>query len=906
MSPPLSGSSPFILPFSHISEADVARVGGKGASLGAMASAGFPVPPGFCVTTEAFSGFVSGCAGLEALLEPLDALEPEDTEGAREFSQRVREYLVSQPFPEEIARPLLDAWRALGTEHGYAVRSSATLEDLPDASFAGQQDTYLNVRGERELLERVRACWASLFTERAVLYRRRHGYTSSVARLSVVVQRMVHPEVSGILFTADPVTGDRTVCSVDASYGLGEALVSGLVNADLYRVSKRTGEHLEVRVGDKAHAIYSLPGGGTEKREVSEALRCVRALSDTWLARLVELGRQVEARRGSPQDVEWGIADGELFLLQARPITSLFPLPEPRPRDTALHVYLSFSHLQVNTAPLPPLSLSLMPLLFALGKRTREEPSLLMVHAAGRAYVDLTPAMHHPFLARLFPRMLAGLVDPTLADRVRAVLARPEFHEGRGQVVASWGGVLSFVGPVLSGVASRLLLQEPVRARGDYERAMEAWAREYEGRLAAASPGLERLRVARQELCGFFPDVLLPLSLPILGAGMLSWRLLGGLMRGRVDARVVESLGRGLEGNVTTDMDLELGDIADLVREHPALEERLRRGEVAALAEACSRPGAERLDAAWRRFLSRYGSRCPGELDIALPRWEEDPSSLLNSLAGMLRAPRPGLHRDRHAAAVREAEQAATVVLEAAGRGIGGWLRHRLARALIARVRAYLALREHHKFFVVRLLMHLRRAVLEGAEVMVSRGLLASAGDVWLLELDELIAALADPAHGSLRERVERRRAEQARYAELSPPPVLTSDGEVPRAPVSTEALPPGVLAGVPVSSGMVEGVARVVRDPSSEVLHPGEILVTTFTDPGWTPLFLHAAGLVMEVGGLMTHGSVVAREYGIPAVVGVEGAVGRIQTGQRLRVDGERGFVTLLGPAEESAEVAA
>lgn len=900
-----SPPTPLILPFSQISEADVARVGGKGASLGAMASAGFPVPPGFCVTTEAFSRFLSGCAGLEALLQPLDALEPEDTQGARQLSQRLREHLEAQPFPEEIAQPLLAAWRALGAEHGYAVRSSATLEDLPDASFAGQQDTYLNVRGEQALLERVRACWASLFTERAVLYRRRHGYHSSAARLSVVVQRMVYPDVSGILFTADPVSGDRTVCSVDASYGLGEALVSGLVNADLYRVRKRTGELLEVRVGDKAHAIHSLPGGGTEKREVPQALRAARALNDRQLARLVELGRKVEEKRGSPQDVEWCIAGGELFLVQARPITSLFPLPEPRPRDTALHVYLSFGHLQANTAPLSPLSLSVFPLIIPLGKPSPEEPSAVVAHAAGRTYLDMTPALHHPLPARLLPQALASMVDPTLAERVRSVLARPEFRAGQGQVATSWGRILAFLAPILARLVGRLLLQDPRQARERYEEVLEAWSRQWEERLSAAPPGVERLRLARQALCRFFPEVMLRQSFPTLGVGVLSWRLLGRLMRGRVEARVVESLGRGLEGNVTTDMDLELGDIADLLREHPALVERLRQGEAAALTETGSQPGTERLGEAWRRFLSRYGSRCPGELDMALRRWEEDPSSLLTSLTGMLQEPQPGQHRSRHAAAVREAEQAATAILEAAGQGVGGWLRHRLVQALITRVRAYMALREHHKFFITRLLMQMRRAVLSAGEVAVARGLLGSAEDVWLLELDELMAALAAPAHSSLRERVEQRRREQARYAQLSPPPVLTSDGEAPRPPQSPQALPPGVLAGVAVSSGVVEGVARVVRDPTREVLRPGEILVATFTDPGWTPLFLHAGGLVMEVGGLMTHGSVVAREYGIPAVVGVEGALSRIKTGQRLRVDGERGHVTLLGPGEAYTGVA-
>ncbi|HYO71506.1 MAG TPA: PEP/pyruvate-binding domain-containing protein, partial [Archangium sp.] len=289
------GTEPLILPFEHVSVADLPRVGGKGANLGEMARAGFPVPPGFCVTTAAFDAFLAGSGELQALYAELEALDGKDVEAARRAAEATREVLGRAPVPQAVAQAVLTTWRALGTEASWAVRSSATAEDLPDASFAGQQDTYLNIRGAEALLDAVRRCWVSLFTDRAVLYRARSGFGHRAVKLSVVVQRMVLPEVSGILFTADPITGRRGTVSIDAGFGLGEALVSGLINADLYKVDKETGEILEVQVGDKALAIRPRPEGGTWEERLPEAVRGARALDDAALRELVAMGVRIEA-----------------------------------------------------------------------------------------------------------------------------------------------------------------------------------------------------------------------------------------------------------------------------------------------------------------------------------------------------------------------------------------------------------------------------------------------------------------------------------------------------------------------------------------------------------------------------------------------------------------------------------
>ncbi|WNG32835.1 phosphoenolpyruvate synthase [Archangium violaceum] len=895
-------SSRWVLAFEEPGGRALPVVGGKGASLGEMAGAGLPVPPGFCVTTVAFSSFLAGCPEAPELLAALDAVEPEDVEGVRRVGQRVRQRLSDVAVPEAVARAVVAAWRGLGTEHAYAVRSSATLEDLPDASFAGQQDTFLNVRGEQALLERVRGCWVSLFTDRAILYRRQHGYPSSAARLAVVVQRMVSPEVSGILFTADPLSGNRNVCSIDASYGLGEALVSGLVNADLYRARKATGEVLEVRLGDKAIALWPAPGGGTEQRPVPPEQGRARALDDATVARLVEVGRRIEVLRGGPQDIEWCLEGGQLYVVQSRPITTLYPVPEPAPSDGALHVYLSFGHAQVNTAVFPPMALCLPPLLLPFGRRRSDGGAELMVQAGGRLYVDLTPLLHRAPFSRLAPRLLDSVVIGT-AERLASIQSRPEFLEGRTRVAARLGPLVGALRPLFSRVRRRLLHAKPEEARAGLEAAMESRLGKWSRGFQELAPGAPRLRFFRQEVSTVFREVLLTEAAPAIASGLMSWKLVGTLVRGRVDERTLQAVVRGLEGNVTTDMDLALGDVADVARETPAVASRLRDATSASIIEELRGVAeAGRFLSAWDDFIARYGHRCPGELDIALPRWSEDPSSLLRVLSGMLHSDVSGEHRRRHAAALREAELATERILEVAGQGPLGFLRRRMARGLVAKARAYLSLREHPKFLFIRLFQHGREAILEAGRQAVERGLLVDISDVWMLELDELIALMEGHTEG-VRERVAARRETWKRYARLSPPPMLTSEGEIPPLAASSGPETPGVLKGMGASVGVVEGTARVVLDPAREVLRPGEILVAPFTDPGWTPLFIHARALVMEVGGLMTHGSVVAREYGLPAVVGVTGATQRIHTGQRLRVDGDRGQVVLL--ESTSAEAA-
>jgi pyruvate,water dikinase len=425
--------SRYVLGFAEIDQTQVAVVGGKGAHLGELSRIeGIRVPVGFCVTTDAFQRILAEARSIDDRLGRLARLKPDDREAIRALSFEVRQTLEGIAIPDELAAAITRALARLGERAAYAVRSSATAEDLPTASFAGQQDTYLNVVGPAAILEHVRRCWASLFTERAVTYRLRNGFDHRKVHMAVVVQQMVFPEASGILFTADPITGNRKIASVEASFGLGEALVSGLMNPDVYKV--RDGEVVARVIATKHLAILPSPDGGTRQQAIESEQQQRPALTDAQVVRLVELGRRIEAHFGRPQDIEWCLADDEFQIVQSRPITTLFPIPAAADREN--RVYVSVGHQQMMTDPMKPLGLSLWQL-------TTPRP---MAEAGGRLFVDVTQPLASP-ASRASLVATLGKSDPLISDALQTILDRGDFIRSRPDQGPAWtppgGGVPS-------------------------------------------------------------------------------------------------------------------------------------------------------------------------------------------------------------------------------------------------------------------------------------------------------------------------------------------------------------------------------------------------------------------------------------------------------------------------------
>src|SRR3989442_2175146 len=419
----------YVLGFQEIDQTQVAIVGGKGAHLGELSRIeGIRVPAGFSVTTDAFRRIMAEAPYIDERLDRLSRLNPDDRVAIRMLSAEIRRTLEGIAIPDDLAAAITLALAGLGEQAAYAVRSSATAEDLPTASFAGQQETYLNVVGPASILQHVSRCWASLYTERAVTYRLRSGFGHRKVQMAVVVQQMVFPQAAGILFTADPVTSNRKVASVEASFGLGEALVSGLVNADMYKV--RDGEVVAKAVATKQFAIHASPAGGTQGEAIDPQRQEQPALTDAQVVRLAQLGRRIEAHFGRPQDIEWCLVDDGFQIVQSRPITTLFPIPESGDREN--HVYVSVGHQQMMTDPMKPLGLSFW-------QMTTPAP---MAEAGGRLFVDVTRALASPASrARLL-----GLAksDPLIGDALQTILERADFipslpDEGPGGAPAGGG-----------------------------------------------------------------------------------------------------------------------------------------------------------------------------------------------------------------------------------------------------------------------------------------------------------------------------------------------------------------------------------------------------------------------------------------------------------------------------------
>ena len=887
----MNPSQPLVMPLARIRATDLPLVGGKGANLGELAAQGFPVPEGFCVTTVAFRQFVAACPQAEALYAQLDALRLQDLDAARQVGAQMRAALLATPIPEPLAAAILAAWRVTGTQWPYAVRSSATAEDLPDASFAGQQDTYLNVRDAEALLEAVRRAWASLFTDRAILYRLQQGFDHRRVALAVVVQRMVPAEKSGILFTADPVSGHRYTMVINASFGLGEAIVAGLVTPDTYRVDKRTGQVLRREIEAKALAILPRPEGGTRQVNLPPEQQRQPTLSAGELHALTDLGRRVEAHYGKPQDIEWAFAEGQLYLLQSRPITTLYPIEGLASPDGSLRVYFSVGHQQGMTRAMAPLSLSSFPVFLPVGRDPDGLGSPYLRASGGRLFIDITPLLRHPLYRRAVMGVTAQF-DALAPAMLRQLLQRPGLRKVR-PVRLGWAQIRPVL-PIARRVFDALWRRDLTGFVERINALQDDIVAEIRRRLQAAPPGKAQLEASVDILHHMFAHFMH--WVPEAGAGLVALRLLPRLARRYLPPEQAEALGGGIPGNVVNEMNLALGDLADLARQSPALVAHFAHlGEDASawLAQAATLDGAQPFLEAWKRFLARYGMRGPGEIDIAQPRWREDPLPLLQVLAAYLQKPARS-HRTQWERLARAREQAYQTLQQRAGRGPLGPVRRWVFARLYETATQVGGMREHHKFLAVRILWEVKQALRVTAEHWVRQGRLSQPEEIWFLEWRELLRLAEDPSFDGQALAAERQ-ATWARYQRLTPPIIITSEGETPIVEHHAQDMPPNALVGQPVAPGVAEGVARVVRDPTRERLAPGEILVAEFTDPGWTPLFINAAGVVLEVGGSLTHGAVVAREYGIPAVVGVREATRRIRTGERLRVDGNRGVVERL-----------
>ncbi|MDR6506074.1 PEP/pyruvate-binding domain-containing protein [Arthrobacter oryzae] len=896
---PVPGSAAqdsFVAELSELASGSLELVGGKALNLAKLTAAGFPVPPGFCLTTAAYRMAVP--AELEGVASRLDGAPPgldDVTEDIRdELARRARESVAAAPVPPGVDAAVRRGYGAMGNDVAVAVRSSATAEDLPFASFAGQQDSFLDIVGADAVIQAVRRCWASLWTDRAVAYRTANGISHREAGLAVVVQQMVDAGTAGVLFTANPVTGTRTETVIDASRGPGQAVVSGAVNPDHFVVDTATGSILQ-----------PTPDRGA-------------TLTEAQLRELTSLGAEAQHLFDAPQDVEWVIdTRGKAWLTQSRPVTTLYPLPEEEASaseaggpnavaGTDTRVYLCGTLLQGLTRPITPMGLSVLALMRGnKGPWKYTNPGL-------RMYVDLTPFVRSKSGRRTLLRMLtladgrSAAVFPALLEDPRFSIVRRPRRERRRQGDGDGApdpdrtgrqgpdGIqnLAMTARLVPAVLRALLWPDAeLRRARHYQKRLEA-------RLALPLPATPARRLQHAEdVLGTTVSGLIQATLPSPAAGYLMLAAARRLLRGIAKPRELEAVLRGLPHNVTTIMDLELWHLAvslGRVPEARRLFTEHRPEDLAARYHAGTLPAV--AQAGLRKFLSKYGHRAVAEIDLGMPRWSEEPDHLFGMISNYLRVQDPRQAPDRQfAKAADDAEARISDLVERAR--AKSRLRARLVELCLRRTRQLAGMREFPKFCIVMVLAEMHRQLAAvGADLTKTRTI-AAAGDAFFLDFDELrvglrgadLKAIVAGRRGTYDVELRRRRI----------PRLLLSDGtDVEAAVLAKNAAlaPPDEadrLAGTPASAGTATGKVRVVMDPVGARLEPGEILVAPSTDPGWTPLFMTAGALVMEMGGVISHGAVVAREYGIPAVVGVPDATARLRDGQTVTVDGAAGTVT-------------
>ncbi len=873
-----------IVSFPGTEQTTLAEVGGKGYSLIRMVEAGLPVPPGAVLTTEFFGPWfdeIQASAAWAALADGTADKWATLCNELKGLCLDLRLTAAQRQSLEDLRKNLA----ALGDDVLFAVRSSSPEEDLASASFAGGYETRLGVR-PADLDDAVRHCFASSLDERVLVYKKEHGFDVLSPRIAVVVQQQIDSEVAGVGFSLNPLTNDYDEAVIDANWGLGESVVAGLVSPDHFIVDKVGRQVVNKKLGAKQVSIWLAPDGGTIERKGHRSAELT--LSDAQLGELTDVMCRIEELYEKPMDIEWAYAGGQLHVLQARPITTYVPLPpemltKPGERRR-LYADAALSKGMTINKPISPMGLDWMEdmvsgfLAGSVGIDVNPEKGLVFF-AGSRMYINFSNMM---WLA--IPKKMSkasAYNDALMAE----ILANVDAKRYRAATRPPWVGfrILWFIPKVLWQVRGFFwntlwAILSPERARRAYQRKVDAYEVELTENLDYGLP----LDEFRRTYVAPVWRLMFNVTMPALLAGLVSADLV--VRRNSVEAKALaEKLRRGFTGNVVVEMGIALFRLAKLL-------DRSDFQDLTRLAERIeNRQMSPEFLSAWDAFLSKFGCRGPLEMDLASPRYADDPVLALWQMSIMSVDDEAF---DPEAAHKRQVEGRRRAYEELMSRS--GWLRRSLLRRVHRMIDLFAGTRDTPKYHIVLFTYALRkRALIEGRR-LVREGRLDAAEDVFDLTFRDLESAALYPSLDLREVREERTRFLKLLGALVTEfPPVIDSRGRILRPPPREER--PGELSGTAVSPGVVTGPVKVLRGPHEKPVNKGDVLVAYTTDPGWTPLFANAAAVVLEVGGILQHGAVIAREYGKPCVVGIDRVMTRLQDGQRVEVDGTAGVIRLL-----------
>ena len=872
----------YILRFSQVGKDNIPQVGGKGANLGEMVGAGLPVPPGFCITAQAYQDFLTEAGLQEPINEILADMQPDDMQDVKTRSEQIRDLIKQSAIPAAIEQEITEAYLELSKELEQpelpvAVRSSATAEDLPGASFAGQQDTYLNIRGVPALLEHSRLCWASLWSHPAVTYRHEQGFKHDKVFLCIVVQAMIEAEVAGILFTANPVNGDRDEALLNASWGLGEAVVSGLVTPDTITVRRSESRILDYAIGSKEMAIHYADGGGILEIDTTEDQRTGQALSNQHVLELAEIGGNIEQHYGSPQDIEWALLGGKWYVLQSRPITTL------RDPEEQQDEYNRSMFIEIFPDPLSPVFASIMvPLFGSMLDFTFKYWGFSI--PKDRSAVGLY--YNQPYLNKDYIEEAFSTLTPEVSEPLVSAITNPFGRHGEETKRELSLPYLRLVFNTL-----RFMIRFP--------KQMPDLIANYQDQVTTLE-AVPLEEASDQRLIDTVRELVFDDASPLVNYDFLmivvirrNYELLGTFLESSFGERTEElkaKLVSGVTGNVTMETNKHLWDLAQTAKASPEVTRILRETDDQEVGAALrdmpeAAPFREHLDT----FLSEYGHR-EIRMDIYYPTWGEDPAPVYSFVRGYLDADESQSPHVQQARLVEERNELTEEALAGVEQGlVGRYLLSPIFRWVLHQTQLHTRERDTMHFELTRLFPLARRVLQELGERWAQRGLIDQPEDVYFLTLAKMdeVAERQESAKDKVLE------ARQEFDANLRRPWPNTIRGEeeiYPQAEITE-----GDLQGVAGSPGVVSGPARVVRGPDEfGTLQRGEILVAPLTNPTWTPLFAVASAVITEVGGILSHGAIVAREYGIPAVMSVPGATQSLSDGQMITVDGNRGVVVV------------
>jgi pyruvate,water dikinase len=784
--------SAWLLDLREIDQTSSDLAGGKGANLGELCKMeGIHVPGGFCVTTEAYKKITGNNRELKNLLDELAPLKAEDREPVSRISAKIRTIIGAIPIPQDMAEEIVSYLGKLGEKNAFAVRSSATAEDLPTASFAGQQDTYLNIIGKDAVLRHISRCWASLFSARAVIYRLQNRLDHHKVYLSVVVQKMVFPQAAGILFTADPITSNRKLLSIDAGFGLGEALVSGLTNADNYKICD--GRIIGKRISTKKLAVYALQTGGTKEQEIEPERQNRQVLTDEQILTLGRMGRKIEDHFGHPQDIEWCLADDTFYIVQSRPVTTLFPIPEANDQEN--HIYVSVGHQQMMTDAMKPLGLSF----FLLTTRAH------MLKAGGRLFVDITQNLASPAGRKTLIDVL-GKNDPLIKDALITILEREDFvkllpedskAEGAGKSnkpLPDFNVQIEYDPEIVPGLIRRSetsieTLKQNIRAKSGpdlFDFILE---------------DIPELKKNLSDPKGFAVFMTAMNASSWINEKMQEW--LG-------EKNAADELSQSVPGNITSEMGLALLDIADVVRAHPGLIGYLQDvKDDDFLDELAVFDGGQETRDAICNFLDKYGMRCAGEIDITRPRWSEQPKLLLPLILNSVKRFVHGASHRKFEEGRQDALNKEQALLNRLKQLPDGEQKAGETKRKIELIRNFSGYREYPKYGMISRYFVYKQALLKEAEKLAGAGIVHEKEDIYYLIFEELHEAVR--ANRLDYQIISKRKEEYKLYEKLTPPRIITSDGEIVAGRYKRENLPAGAIAGLAVSSGVTEGRACVL-----------------------------------------------------------------------------------------------